>query len=187
MSRQIIAASCSFLGCDHAVHSRGLCAGHYKQQNLGKALTPLRHLRPAGTEPAIDFEEVSCPALGSPCHIFRGGKNSHGYGAVSVGKKMKSVHVYVWEKANGPVPDGLMLDHQCRNRPCCNVAHLRVVTARINSLENSESFAAKNAAKTHCPHGHAYQGANLIIETNGRRKCRACKQRRERERYRECG
>lgn len=31
-----------------------------------------------------------------------------------------------------------------------------------------------NRAKTHCPQGHEYAGDNLMIQSNGRRRCRAC-------------
>lgn len=31
-----------------------------------------------------------------------------------------------------------------------------------------------NAAKTHCPKLHPYSGSNLMIQSNGRRRCRIC-------------
>lgn len=40
-------------------------------------------------------------------------------------------HRRAWEAANGPVPDGLVLDHLCRNRWCCNPTHLEPVTNAI--------------------------------------------------------
>lgn len=176
-------SSCRFPGCGRDIQAVGLCCGHYKQHNLGKPLKPLRVIRPAWADPTIAYQESPCPALGSPCHVFSGGTNGHGYGAVRCDGRMIGAHVYVWMRANGAVPKGLMIDHRCRNRRCCNIEHLRLVTNRTNSLENSESFAAANAAKTHCPKGHPYSGENLITESNGRRKCRACTRRKERERY----
>ena len=34
--------------------------------------------------------------------------------------------------------------------------------------------AATNAAKTHCPQGHPYEGDNLYVNPRGQRKCREC-------------
>jgi CelD/BcsL family acetyltransferase involved in cellulose biosynthesis len=57
-----------------------------------------------------------------------------------------------------------------------------LVTKRENSIFNSNSVSAKNAAKTHCKYGHPLSGDNLRTWTprgksNVRRKCRACENR----------
>ncbi len=41
--------------------------------------------------------------------------------------------------------------------------------------------AARQRAKTHCPHGHPYSGENLYILPRGGRACRACADRRRAE------
>lgn len=71
------------------------------------------------------------------------------------------------------IPDDLQLDHLCRNRLCVNPSHLEPVTCRENVLRGNGRCAA-NAKKTHCPRGHAYAGANLLIGTKGERCCRKC-------------
>lgn len=132
--------------------------------------------RPFGSPPRIVYDEVPCQVDGlkGPCHVFRGCKSRDGYGCVNNKGKTVLVHRYVWELANGPILGGLEVDHRCRNKACCNVDHLRVVTHRINTTENSKSLQAINAAKTHCIHGHPFSGDNLIIRSDGGRKCREC-------------
>ncbi len=91
------------------------------------------------------------------------------------------VHRYIWECEVGPIPEGLVLDHQCRNRACCNVDHLRVVTYQVNSTENVVGIGWQvHEAKTHCPSGHVYDEANTYYDGRGR-QCRACKNKRQRE------
>lgn len=68
----------------------------------------------------------------TPCWVYQGTKVSKGYGWVRVGGDNRYAHVLEWEKVNGPVPDGLELDHLCRNPPCCNPAHLEAVTHAEN-------------------------------------------------------
>ena len=62
------------------------------------------------------------------------------------------------------IPPGMVVDHICKMGLCVNPAHLRVVTQRVNSLENSESPFAKNARKTHCIKGHPFSPENTLVQ-----------------------
>lgn len=81
-------------------------------------------------------------------------------------------HRYVYEQLVGPIPDGMTLDHLCRNRACINPAHLEVVT----SVENTRRA---KLLVTHCKRGHSLSGKNVYIHS-GRRHCRACRSLRKR-------
>ncbi|WP_163365782.1 HNH endonuclease signature motif containing protein, partial [Enterobacter asburiae] len=56
-----------------------------------------------------------------------------GYGSIRTGGKALRVHRFVWESVNGPVPDGMDVDHICRNRLCCNINHLRLASRSENN------------------------------------------------------
>jgi hypothetical protein len=103
------------------------------------------------------------------------GAMSNGYGVFNHvrGKGMRS-HRYAYLQLVGPIPDGLVLDHLCRNRRCCNPAHLEPVSNRENILRG-DSFGAVNARKTHCPQGHTYDEANTYVDARGCRHCRICR------------
>lgn len=99
---------------------------------------------------------------------------SDGYGYLSnVGGRRVRAHRYVYERMREPIPEGMTLDHLCRNRRCVNPDHLEIVTIRENTLRG-DTITGINAAKTHCLRGHPLSGANLY-ERNGRRHCRACR------------
>jgi len=72
-------------------------------------------------------------------------------------------HRYSFERYRGFIPDGLQLDHLCRNRCCVNPWHLDPVTNRTNSIRSSCTFVGANVRKTHCPNGHAYSFENTRI------------------------
>lgn len=173
--RDAIDRACQVPGCKRKFRAKGLCASHWAQLSRGNQLSVITATpRKSGSPPKIICDEVGCPNMGTPCHVFRGKKQDNGYGLVSIKRKKKLLHRYVWERECGPIPAGLVIDHMCRNRACCNIEHMRVVTQKVNVTENSNSIQAVNAAKTHCKHGHEFTPTNTYRDKRGR-ACRACK------------
>lgn len=132
--------------------------------------------RKQGTPPRIICDEVACATLGTPCHVYRFSRDAYGYGRISFGGRWVKLHRFMWEKEIGSIPANLVIDHVCQNKACCNVEHLRLVTQSVNAVENCVSTGAERMrAKTHCPHGHAYDERNTYRTKRGGRYCRACR------------
>ena len=66
------------------------------------------------------------------CWVWTGSRTGAGYGQVWSRRGNRGVHRIVYEQLVGPIPDGLVIDHLCRNRSCCNPAHLEPVTMAEN-------------------------------------------------------
>lgn len=111
---------------------------------------------------------------GLDCWEWQGYRMPFGHGRFRVNGCKVLAHRWSYEFHVGPIPNGLTIDHLCRNPPCVNPAHLEPVTHRTNVLRG-DGPAAHNAAKTHCPSGHAYTPANTYIDSLGRRVCRVCR------------
>jgi len=114
------------------------------------------------------------PELG-PCWIWRGSVTpSTGYGAFWWKNRLSTSHRFAYEREGATVPDGLNIDHLCRNRRCVNSSHLEAVTTQVNLLRGV-GMSAQHAAQTHCFRGHPFDLLNTRFDNKGRRHCRACK------------
>lgn len=110
-----------------------------------------------------------CPMTG--CWLWTGSLSRGGYGECHAeGASCRKAHRMVWQRLVGPIPDGMVLDHICRERSCVNPDHLRVVTRRQNALENSLGLTAINAKRVDC----LVCGEPLGYDNRGRRECRPC-------------
>lgn len=124
---------------------------------------------------------------GDGCWTWTACRTSDGYGQIKGHRtrKLWYAHRVSYELVNGPIPDGLQIDHLCRNPSCVNPEHLEAVTPRRNTMR-SRSLTAKLARQTHCKRGHPLSGDNLYQSAlrRGQRQCLTCRRARER-RYRE--
>ncbi len=115
------------------------------------------------------------------CWEWTGTLNESGYGIINIDGRMYRAHRLMWVWRRGPIPEGLVIDHLCRNRSCVNPAHMEVVTHRVNILRGNGA-SARQARKTHCVRGHEFTTENTLIYRAGRR-CRACNLIRLAEKY----
>lgn len=110
------------------------------------------------------------------CWIARGALTAAGYGRTTDehGERVY-LHRYEWERVHGPVPEGLELDHLCRNRACCNPDHLEPVThaENVRRGEGVARSAEARLARPTCKNGHAWTPENTK-QTARQRKCRTC-------------
>lgn len=113
------------------------------------------------------------------CWDWVGALNADGYGLATVApgvRRSRQAHRIMYQKLVGPIPEGLQLDHLCRNRKCVNPGHLEPVTAMENTHRGT-GLTAQNARKTHCKKGHAFDITNThAYSDKGKRgrRCRAC-------------
>jgi hypothetical protein len=132
----------------------------------------------------------------SGCWEWQQCRTRKGYGQVTVSRagvwKRLYAHRVSYEVFVGPIPDGLQIDHLCRNRACVNPKHLEPVTSWQNNHRSPLSRASINAAKRKCPKGHAYDERNTYRNADGSRLCRTCRRaldaaRRDRKSQRAAG
>jgi hypothetical protein len=95
-----------------------------------------------------------------------------GYGRFRLNGRLEVAHRVGYILAGGHIPEGMTLDHLCRNTRCVNPLHLEPVTVAENIQRGTQGWQQR--AKTHCPQGHPYDERNTYIGKRGDRMCRTC-------------
>lgn len=97
------------------------------------------------------FERVDIKDLGfkleglpSPCFIWTGPDSGTGrgggYGRMSLNSQTVATHLVVYTHFYGYIPSKKQIDHKCRNRLCCNPAHLEIVSQKENCKRRDKAL-----------------------------------------------
>lgn len=118
------------------------------------------------------------------CHVSNYSVASHGYAQIGwVGDDGiltgTTAHRAAWTAFNGQIPEGVTIDHLCKNRRCVNITHLRA----LSNFENARRTFGRDWPLGQCRHGHP--NSRLTRIPSGKiicQDCRAAWQRRYRDR-----
>lgn len=166
--------TCSIADCDKPSSSRGWCRMHYNRwQRHGNPMLTLA--TPRGLSEQERFWRYVEKT--DSCWLWTGACNQGGYGQFHGKNHRGQASRFAYQFKVGEIPNGLDLDHLCRNRICVNPDHLEPVTRRTNLLRGIrrlQGVGLRGRSVTVCPAGHVYDEPNTYVY-HGRRSCRTCK------------
>ena len=122
---------------------------------------------------AEEYVAIRCEVSASGCWVWSRYLDRHGYGKGYFRGRTWLAHRLSYAAHFGSIPDGLTIDHLCKNTRCVNPKHLEPVSNRENVLRGTGP-SALCAKKTHCHRGHLFDHKNTN-KWMGKRVCRACK------------
>ena len=103
--------------------------------------------------------------LDTGCWVWRRTRSKAGYGQMYVDGKMVYAHREYYQGYVADIPPGLVIDHLCGNKACCNPDHLEPVTFAENMRRTRRST---------CKRGHLLRDDNVYVAPDGERQCREC-------------
>jgi HNH endonuclease len=129
---------------------------------------------PKGLTPIARFLRLTEVHPGG-CWEWNGHRSNSGYPSCNIDGESRA-HRLSHKLFIGPIPEGLEIDHICRNRGCVNPDHLEAVThvENMRRAARDSDFGA-NRRKTHCLRGHEFTPENTYWRPDGKgRQCRPC-------------
>lgn len=115
-----------------------------------------------------------CAELGTRCWLWTAADNGKGYPVFQDRNgKRDYAHRISWTEKNGPIPEGLTIDHLCRNRRCVRPSHLEPCSLAEN-IRRAAAFRP-STKQSHCHKGHPLSGENVRVDPrSGNRTCKTC-------------
>lgn len=132
---------CSVDGCERPTRARSWCNTHYMRwANHGDVAPDVAviDLKPGAAADRL-LRRVTVAESG--CWIYGGTLINTGYGTIFVDGSPMLTHRFAYEHFVGPIPDGLVIDHLCMVRACCNPRHLEPVTTAENNRRAREAWS----------------------------------------------
>ena len=150
----MVEVACEVDECDRPIRARGWCGMHYSRWRRRGATDALRtHF----TDPEESFAAQT--ARRGDCLIWTGAKDSGGYGQIWVSGKFILAHRHSWERVNGAIPDGMMVDHRDHcDKLCVEPSHLRLATRAQNGWNRAGAVrGSKTGVRNVYPSGERFR------------------------------
>lgn len=127
---------------------------------------------------------------GTKCVLWTASNGTkNGYGRFNDGsRRFWVVHRFAWALVHGPVPDGMVVAHRCRNKLCVNHQHLELITfeemisRRIAAFRPSPTFRCCGQPRT--PENSYGSGRCKACQKAAMKRCAAKRKRRARDQAR---
>lgn len=116
------------------------------------------------------------------CWLWTASVGSHGYGQMTIAGRPVTAHRYSAMFHFGMFDRRSWVLHTCDERRCVRPSHLYLGDRQRNIQDMVDRGRSFWRQKTHCPHGHAYEGDNVYQNPgSSSRVCRECHRNRARE------
>src|ERR1035437_377666 len=87
--------------------------------------------------------------MDTKCIEWAGSKDVKGYGKLRIEGKQRYAHRVIYEREVGKIPEGLVIDHLCRNTSCVNPLHLEPCTIYENIQRGVSYLKERGLYKGH--------------------------------------
>lgn len=128
--------------------------------------------RPFSIPPRVAERAATRHVVSGSCHVSTYSVASHGYAQIGWNedgeRHVTTAHRAAWVHTNGQIPEGMTIDHLCKNRTCVKAEHLRL----LSNFENGRRTFGRDWPLGKCIRGH--DNSELQTRPSGKRVCRVC-------------
>lgn len=159
---------CSSRDCTNFAQRREMCVRHYRDWAKANPEALIARGIP-------DTERFARRLIAAGDCLLWPALRKDGYGTIfgsptnSADAKTWLAHRFSKTMVSGPIPDGMQVDHLCRNRACVKPEHLEIVTPQEN--QRRASIARHGDV---CANGHDKTQPESIV-TVGKKQVRICR------------
>ncbi len=123
---------------------------------------------------------IATPEPTTGCWLCLVGSDNEGWPRLKLNGRRDYVYRLVYRILVGPIPDGMDVDHRCRQRYCLNPDHLEAVTRSVNT----QRIRGWGLRRARCRRGHEMTPENTLPGDNpGERRCATCRRELKRAAY----
>lgn len=131
---------------------------------------PIKRSNNGSTPPTLAWVKSNCDVNANGCWLWLGSLDKCGYARVNRRTGFIRAHRLALHLSGEAVISGLVVDHACGNRSCCNPEHLRQVTTGENTRTGAATMHHSKCLRCGCERFYKRRYGKACVDCHKKRE-----------------